>query len=67
MRKISLLFITLLCFSHQYLISSINTIDLKGKWAFAMDEKEVGVTDKWFSYQLNDSIVLPGSMVENLK
>lgn len=67
MRKISIIFITLFYFSLQFLISNNSIIDLKGKWAFAMDEKELGITDKWFASKLSDSIILPGSMVENLK
>lgn len=32
-----------------------------------MDEKDLGVAEKWFDRKLDDSINLPGSMVENLK
>ena len=67
MRKICIILITLFYFSLQYLVSSNNTIDLKGKWAFAMDEKDEGITGRWFAQKLKDSINLPGSMVENLK
>jgi hypothetical protein len=47
--------------------ASYKTIDLKGKWNFAMDDKDVGVSEKWFDRNLSDSICLPGSMVENQK
>jgi len=67
MRKFSILFIILFSFSTQYLISINRIIDLKGKWSFAMDEKDQGISDKWYDTRLKDSINLPGSMVENLK
>jgi hypothetical protein len=67
MRKINITLIILFSLSIQYLISNNNIIDLKGKWSFAMDEKDQGISDKWFSNKLKDSINLPGSMVENLK
>jgi Beta-galactosidase/beta-glucuronidase len=66
MRKILLLLIALIAFNQIYSASS-KIIDLKGKWAFAMDENDQGLSEKWFSKKLNDSIKLPGSMVENLK
>ncbi|MDD4970383.1 MAG: beta-glucuronidase [Paludibacter sp.] len=67
MKKLALVFITLFAFSVQLFISGENTINLKGKWSFAMDEKDQGITQKWFTQRLKDSINLPGSMVENLK
>lgn len=44
-----------------------SVINLQGIWRFAMDRNDQGVSDKWFQQRLSDSIVLPGSMVENLK
>ncbi len=67
MKKIALIFIALFTFSIQLLISGENTINLKGKWSFAMDEKDQGIAQKWFTKHLIDSVNLPGSMVENLK
>ena len=67
MKKITLVLIFLSAFSLLNLISGENTIDLKGKWRFAMDEKDQGIAGKWFSQRLADSINLPGSMVENMK
>ncbi|MFM2291084.1 MAG: hypothetical protein RIS29_897, partial [Bacteroidota bacterium] len=46
---------------------SVAKIDLKGKWAFEMDESDKGVVERWYLKQLTDSINLPGSMVENSK
>jgi len=47
--------------------ASDKIIDLKGKWNFAMDEKDQGLAEKWFAREMKDSIHLPGSMPENLK
>lgn len=49
------------------LFPGINQINLSGKWRFAMDEKDEGLQQKWYKTKLNDSVTLPGSMVENLK
>jgi len=67
MRKIVVLLLILFCFSIQFITSNDKVIDLRGKWNFAMDEKDHGVSEKWFNSKLNDSISLPGSMVQNLK
>ena len=67
MKKIALVLFTFCALSIQLLMSVENTIDLKGKWSFVMDEKDQGITQKWFSKRLNDSVNLPGSMVENMK
>jgi hypothetical protein len=40
-------------------------INLKGKWAFEVDEKDQGETQAWFNKDLKKSIKLPGSMSEN--
>ena len=66
MRKTLLLLIALIAFNQLY-SSASKIIDLKGKWAFTMDQNDQGLSEKWFSKKLNDSIKLPGSMVENLK
>ncbi len=67
MRKTSALLIILLAFSMHLFSFNGKVIDLKGKWGFAMDENDLGISEKWFTKKLNDSIKLPGSMVENLK
>ncbi|GGB24623.1 sugar-binding domain-containing protein [Puia dinghuensis] len=43
------------------------TIDLSGKWAFAIDSLDKGVAGKWYAKPLADSVVLPGSMTTNGK
>jgi len=44
-----------------------NRIDLSGEWQFASDPNDLGQSEKWFSKELNDTIILPGSMAENDK
>ena len=46
---------------------SAQSMDLSGTWHFAIDRTDVGVSEKWYSITLSDSIVLPGSMPERLK
>ncbi len=43
------------------------TINLAGEWQFKMDEKDQGVKEKWYQQELEESVLLPGSMVENGK
>lgn len=44
------------------------TIDLSGKWQFAIDREQQGVAQQWFNrVSLDDEILLPGSMTEQLK
>ena len=66
MRKLVGLFV-LMCLSIHLFASADKVINLKGKWSFAIDEHDQGISAKWFSKKLSDSINLPGSMVENLK
>lgn len=66
MKKLVGLFV-LLCLSIHLFATADKVINLKGKWNFAIDETDQGISAKWFSKKLTDSINLPGSMVENLK
>lgn len=43
------------------------TISLAGEWNFKIDPAEAGITEKWFSQKLDDTIHLPGSMLTNNK
>src|SRR5262249_27175802 len=36
------------------------SLDLSGQWRFAMDRKDVGVSESWFNQSLADKINLPG-------
>ena len=44
-----------------------NSIDLSGEWQFQMDPEDIGISEKWFKNDLQETIKLPGSMVENGK
>ncbi len=56
-----------------FLISSLifageeNIITLHGTWQFQTDPDDVGIEERWYSNQLKETIVLPGSMAENGK
>ncbi len=40
-------------------------IDLSGAWQFKIDSSDIGIPEKWYSQNFNESVKLPGSMVEN--
>ncbi|MBN1973812.1 MAG: beta-galactosidase [Sedimentisphaerales bacterium] len=40
------------------------TINLSGNWAFQLDPEDKGITEQWYSKQLQDKIKLPGSLQE---
>lgn len=42
-------------------------ISIAGKWRFAMDPTDQGITERWFTNKLNDFVQLPGSMLGNNK
>lgn len=42
-------------------------IDLSGKWRFAMDPADKGMTEEWWNKVMPDEIMLPGSMTTNNK
>jgi hypothetical protein len=44
-----------------------DSINLEGSWRFALDTAKVGVTEKWYSKSLPDSVKLPGTLDENNK
>ena len=39
-------------------------INLAGKWAFALDPNDVGITEQWYNQLLTESVNLPGSLQE---
>ena len=43
------------------------SLDLSGRWRFAIDRGDSGVAQRWWQRRLADTIRLPGSMAENLK
>jgi hypothetical protein len=42
-------------------------ISLEGRWQFAIDTANVGVTQRWFVQNLSDAVDLPGTMDQNRK
>jgi hypothetical protein len=44
-----------------------STINLSGEWMFQTDPEDRGMDEKWFNIELQETIQLPGSMVENGK
>lgn len=42
-------------------------IDLSGAWNFKIDSLDEGISEKWFSQTLTETVNLPGSMAENGK
>ena len=45
----------------------IDRIDLAGEWQFAADPLDLGIEEKWFLTNLEETIILPGSMTTNGK
>ncbi len=43
------------------------SINLSGEWQFQMDPEDIGISENWFDKNLDETIRLPGSMVENGK
>jgi len=62
---IVLLFLFLLVSSCKQ--EQINSIDLAGRWSFAMDPQDIGEKEHWYETGLEDTIWLPGSMASNHK
>ena len=53
-------------FSYAVGQSGQNKLDLSGQWSCTLDEKDVGIAEKWFLKRLNGlSIKLPGGLNEN--
>jgi hypothetical protein len=48
-------------------VSIRDTISLNGSWNFALDTAKVGITEKWYTRTLSDSVRLPGTLDENKK
>ena len=42
-------------------------ISLEGEWQMQLDEELKGVQDKWFLQEFSDTVILPGSLDENMK
>lgn len=46
---------------------STPVISLAGEWNFSLDSMDVGITEKWHSRSLEETVTLPGSMNTNGK
>ena len=59
-------FLLVFCFAYISLTAQ-NTLSLAGEWRFQIDSLDKGVSEKWFSKNLAETIKLSGSMLENNK
>ena len=59
-------FIVACCLAAQCAIAD-NAVSLAGQWRFALDPKNVGVSERWFNNSLPETVKLPGSLDENRK
>jgi beta-galactosidase/beta-glucuronidase len=62
----AIMFITASCNKGSF-IPVHDTILLNGSWKFALDTAKTGITEKWYSHSLADSVRLPGTLDENQK
>lgn len=47
--------------------TSLHQINLSGTWNFRIDSLDEGIDDQWFNQTFDETVTLPGSMVENGK
>lgn len=68
-KKLSFLAIVLILVSckNEPFISQRETILLNGSWHFALDTANAGISEKWYTRILTDSVKLPGTLDENNK
>lgn len=59
--------ISLISLIYCYSTNPTNKIDLSGEWQFKIDSLDVGVAEQWFETDFNETVQLPGSMMENGK
>ena len=64
MKNIFLITVLALIFSARSTQNISSEIDLTGEWRFALDSTDIGITQKWFSKRLENSLQLPGSCLE---
>jgi len=46
---------------------TVQKINLSGEWQFRIDSLDQGVREKWYEQNFTETVMLPGSMVENGK
>jgi hypothetical protein len=59
--------LAMLLFSHINSAMADATISLAGTWKFRLDADDVGVAEKWYTQELEDTVNLPGTTDENHK
>ena len=62
-----LLLVTLLVGHVNFAVADEMTISLAGAWKFRLDAEDVGVAEKWFALEFDDTVQLPGTTDENRK
>ena len=63
---VAIVFIATSCNNRSF-VPIHDTISLNGSWKFALDTAKIGITEKWYSRSLPDSVKLPGTLDENNK
>ncbi len=63
---IAIVFVLISCNKGSF-VSIRDTMLLNGSWHFALDTAKVGITEKWYTRTLPDSVKLPGTLDENRK
>ncbi|MCY1722475.1 hypothetical protein OU798_19150 [Prolixibacteraceae bacterium Z1-6] len=48
-------------------VSLRDTMDLSGTWQFSLDSLETGISEKWYTETLSETVKLPGTLDENHK
>ena len=59
--------VLLLATSSLYAENLLTTLPLNGTWSFRLDGEDVGVAEKWFTLEFEDTVQLPGTTDENGK
>ena len=47
--------------------NTIGELDLSGQWKFQIDSLDLGISEKWFTANLSENVMLPGSTSSNDK
>jgi len=63
----SLLLVTFLVGRVHSAMADEATLSLAGTWRFRLDAKDVGVAERWFAMEFEDTVQLPGTTDENHK
>jgi Glycosyl hydrolases family 2, sugar binding domain/Glycosyl hydrolases family 2/Glycosyl hydrolases family 2, TIM barrel domain len=63
---IAIVFVLISCNKGSF-VSIRDTMLLNGSWHFALDTAKSGITEKWYTRTLTDSVKLPGTLDENRK